>query len=81
MDHEHFKGKSAADHLKETRMKGALAVAEAHGTELSGFISAACDSAKDTSIALLFLWILGLPLSPALIMMDVPGSISWIERS
>jgi hypothetical protein len=55
---EHFQGKSVAEHLKEAREKGAFAKTEVHGIEMPGHLSAGADAAKETSIALVFLWIL-----------------------
>jgi len=55
---DHFEGKSVVEHLKETRAKGTLAVAEIHGTEISGHISAGADAAKETAVLLLLLWTL-----------------------
>ncbi len=54
----HFKGKEAAEHLIDARMKGRMASAEVHGTELPGHVSAAADAAKETSLILLILWTL-----------------------
>lgn len=56
--HQHFKGKTVVDHLKEARAKGSIARAEVHGTEIPGHLAAMADSAKDTAIALLILWAL-----------------------
>ncbi|MDX8430329.1 MAG: VIT1/CCC1 transporter family protein [Candidatus Algichlamydia australiensis] len=49
----HFEGKSAAEHLKAARLKGAHASAEIHGTEAPGSFVAFCDSAKETAVYLL----------------------------
>lgn len=54
----HFAGKSIPEHLKEARRKGALASAEMHGTELSGFTSAFTDTAKETTIILILAFFL-----------------------
>jgi vacuolar iron transporter family protein len=58
MNHEHFKGKKVIEHLKDAREKGAKATAEIHGTEPPGHISAGADSAKETAILFLGMWIL-----------------------
>jgi vacuolar iron transporter family protein len=55
---EHFQGKSAADHLRDARARGAAAAAEIHGTEVPGHLSAGSDSAKETTLLLLFLWVI-----------------------
>ena len=57
-DPKHFEGKDVVEHLKKARKKGAKATAETHGTEAPGHISAGADSAKETAILLLSLWIL-----------------------
>ena len=53
---DHFQGKTVPQHLKEARVKGAKAKAEAHGLELSGHLAALTDSGKDSAISLLILW-------------------------
>ncbi len=55
---DHFEGKSATDHLKEARKKGALAASEVHGVEAPGFWGAACDAGKETGFLLLVLFLL-----------------------
>jgi hypothetical protein len=52
----HFKGKSALSHVIDARMKGRLASAEVHGTELAGHVSAAADAAKESAFYILLLW-------------------------
>ncbi len=54
----HFKGKSAVQHVIDARLKGKIASAEVHGTELPGHVSAAADAAKETALILLILWTL-----------------------
>ncbi len=49
MTHDHFEGKSAHEHLVEARKKGAQAMHEHHGTEISGSMSSAIDTAKEVS--------------------------------
>jgi len=72
---EHFKGKSVADHLREARKRGALAMAETHGIELPGHLFAFADSAKDTATCLLILLALG--LSPPLLLAFAFGFTIW----
>ncbi len=50
MKHSHFEGKSTVEHLKEARLKGALATEETHGSELSGFFFSFCDSWKEGTL-------------------------------
>ncbi|MBI2742917.1 MAG: VIT1/CCC1 transporter family protein [Chlamydiales bacterium] len=54
---DHFQGKSVPEHLKEARRKGALASSEIHGTEIAGHIGAFADSAKESAVYLLLLWV------------------------
>jgi len=56
-NHKHFKGEEATKHLIAARKKGAMATGEVHGTETPGHISAGTDSAKETAIILLGLWV------------------------
>lgn len=55
---KHFEGQDPFTHLKQARKKGAIASAETHGAEMPGHISAGADSAKETALFLLILWIL-----------------------
>jgi vacuolar iron transporter family protein len=55
---DHFHGKTVPTHLKEARIKGAMASAEIHGTEISGRWGAFADALKDTALAASLLWIL-----------------------
>ena len=48
--HRHFEGKSAFEHLKSAREKGAQATAENHGTEAPGSFAAAIDAGKDVAV-------------------------------
>lgn len=57
-NHKHFKGEEVVNHLQTAREKGARAAAEIHGTEPPGHLSAGADSAKETAILLLGLWML-----------------------
>lgn len=54
----HFQGKDPLQHIVDARLKGMIASAETHGSELPGHYSAATDAAKETSISLLILWTL-----------------------
>jgi vacuolar iron transporter family protein len=54
----HFKGRDAMQHIVEVKAEGILASSETHGAETPGFIFAAADSARDTSVALLLLILL-----------------------
>lgn len=58
MSHDHFKGKSVPDHLKQAREKGANASEQIHGVELSGSFQAACDAVKETAIYLSVLYLI-----------------------
>jgi len=58
MSHDHFDGKSAHDHLIEARSKGAKAMHEHHGTEVTGSVSSALDTAKELTFVLTALYLL-----------------------
>ncbi len=66
-NYEHFEGKNTIEHLRVAREKGAKATAELHGTEMPGHMSAAADSAKETAIFILGMWILlsGFGMAPS----------------
>ena len=53
----HFKGFSVIEHLKKAREKGKTATNEFHGIEVPGHIAAGADSAKETSVYTLLLYI------------------------
>lgn len=55
MEHDHFKGKSALNHLAEKQAMGYLSSKEVHGLEVPGHINGFADSARDTAIALLLI--------------------------
>lgn len=55
---DHFEGKDAAHHLIDARRKGAAITAEVHGQELSGLLFALADSAKESALYLLLLFVL-----------------------
>lgn len=57
-DYQHFEGKDVIQHLKAAREKGAKAIAEVHGVETPGYITAGADSAKETAIILSGMWLL-----------------------
>lgn len=75
---EHFKGKDVYQHLKDAREKGARATSEIHGIESPGHLAAGTDSAKETGIILLALYLLlstfSLP-SPLIVLSSF--SIMW----
>jgi hypothetical protein len=71
---KHFEGKKPLDHVVEARKKGKLAASEIHGEELSGHISAAADSSKETALLLILLGTLfGEPMP-----MLLPFLLGWI---
>lgn len=74
----HFQGKSVIDHLKEARLKGALATSEIHGSQLHGSWAAAADSAKDTALTILILWALSLTFPGINHLVFAFFSIGWI---
>lgn len=66
---DHFEGKSAHEHLIEARKKGARAMHEHHGTEVSGPTNSALDTAKEVAFTTAFLFMLlhlvGMPAETA----------------
>lgn len=81
---DHFKGKSAVDHVVEAQARGIIAASEIHGTEIPGSISAGSDAIRNTCVILviihLILSILNLPLSLHLILMSLflSGWMIWL---
>ncbi len=73
MPDDHFKGKTIPEHLKAAREKGAQASEQVHGVELSGWIQAGCDAARETAIYLGILFI----ISPLLIPFFAIGLCIW----
>ncbi len=53
----HFKGKDAIEHVIEAQVQGIISAAEVHGLEPPGYLSAACDAARETAIVLSLIWI------------------------
>jgi hypothetical protein len=54
---EHFHGKDAIGHVAEAKAQGLLSSTEIHGAEIPGHISSFADSARETAIALLMIWV------------------------
>ena len=54
----HFEGKEAIGHVAEAQAKGLISSTETHGAEIPGHISAGADSARETAIALLVIWLM-----------------------
>ena len=78
----HFKGKEALAHVIDARMRGKLACAEIHGTELPGHLAAGADAAKESAFYLLILWILMGNGSHLPMLVFVCGLLVWkIGRS
>lgn len=79
--YQHFKGKDAIGHVAEAQAQGRIAAAEIHGLEVPGHISAAADSARDTAIALVLLWIFiekfSLPHPMQLLLIFACGWLIW----
>lgn len=73
----HFKGKDALQHVIDARLKGKMASAEVHGTELPGHVSAAADSAKETALILLILWTLLGSASHWFMLVFIAGWLIW----
>lgn len=56
-DKDHFKGRSALEHLKEARKKARRETDATHGLEAPGHLIAGADSAKVTAVIALLFWI------------------------
>ncbi len=54
----HFKGKDALEHVIEAQAEGLISAAEIHGTEIPGYLAAACDAARESALLLPLLWLL-----------------------
>lgn len=54
---KHFEDKKALEHVMGKRIEGMASFSESHGTELPGYLSAACDSTRETAVVLLLLWL------------------------
>jgi vacuolar iron transporter family protein len=52
-DHSHFTGKKPLEHVAEKLAQGKIDSAEAHGTEMPGFLAAGTDAARETAVLLL----------------------------
>ena len=55
---KHFEGKGVSEHLLDARKKGAAVLAETHGSEIPGYLTAFTDCIKESSLILLFGWII-----------------------
>lgn len=76
----HFQGKEAVTHVAEAQAQGILSSAESHGTEIPGHLSAGSDSARETALLLLLLWIAFqslTPASPAIFPLLIVFSLAW----
>lgn len=76
----HFGNKEALEHVIEKRAEGVMAFSEAHGTEIPGHLSAAADTARETTLALLLIWmgisLFELPFRGSLVILLCFG-IAW----
>lgn len=79
----HFKGKDAVAHVAEAHARGIIASSEVHGTEIPGSISAGTDSARETALVLLLIFLFGsgYGLLPSSILfcflIFLPGWLVW----
>lgn len=73
---DHFAGKPPLEHVIEARRKGKAAASEIHGEELSGHVSAAANSSKETAVLLILLGLLfGEP--PPMLLAFLLGWLLW----
>lgn len=83
MSHDHFKGKKAAEHIKEARAHASKQTEAMHGLETPGHIIAGADSSKEIALlcTLLYLMIqtpLLMPFSPIMMIgIIVTGWVIW----
>lgn len=56
--HDHFRGKEAMEHIVEVQANGKVSSSEIHGAETPGYLFAATDAARETTMALLLLCLL-----------------------
>jgi vacuolar iron transporter family protein len=54
---KHFQEKEALAHVLEKRAEGALTLSEMHGKEMPGYMAAALDALRETTIAILLFWL------------------------
>ncbi len=57
MTHNHFKGKSALEHLKDARVRTAQETGDSHGVEAPGHLLAGSDAAKETALITTLVWL------------------------
>ncbi len=74
--HPHFQGKSPIQHIIDARLRGYMASSEIHGLETPGHYSKAADSAKETALILLVLWMI-FPTHLNLLMIFILGWLIW----
>jgi len=55
---DHFKGKEAIQHIVEVQANGVVSSSEIHGAETPGFLFALTDAARETTAALVLLFVL-----------------------
>jgi vacuolar iron transporter family protein len=79
--HTHFKGREAIEHVAEAQAEGIVSSVEIHGAELPGHLFAATDSARETSLLLLLMWLilnrLGINLEQTVAYLSV-FALSWL---
>ena len=79
----HFKGKGVLEHLKEARKKGHIASKEHHGIETQGHLIGGADSAKETALIALLIWIvsfdlhISFSLTASLLILVLAGVFFW----
>jgi len=77
----HFKGKDALEHVIEAQAEGIISATEVHGIEPPGYLSSACDAARETAVVLLLVWHLlffaGIPFTSIASFLLI-FTISWL---
>jgi len=81
MSHDHFKGKSALEHLKDARVRTAQETGASHGVEAPGHLLSGSDAAKETALITTLVWLVltffEVPANHRMLMLAL-GLLGWI---
>ncbi|OJU82052.1 MAG: hypothetical protein BGO10_04170 [Chlamydia sp. 32-24] len=78
MSYSHFKDKEAIEHVVEAHASGKINAAEIHGTEAPGYLSAALDSARDSTIFVSLLTFFSYSLENFSFAPLITAGLAWI---
>ncbi|MCI5052969.1 MAG: VIT1/CCC1 transporter family protein [Simkaniaceae bacterium] len=79
--HDHFKGKSALEHLADARVRTAKETGACHGIEAPGHLMAGADAAKETALITTIVWLVleSFPATEGMrMLMLCLGFIGWL---